>query len=367
MTSKKDRRAPGQPKLPKDREWVQWGIDHIPKPLPLSEIQKKAAAEKLVPARTRVTGRVKLVRKPGFFSPAISWPDYDSGLARQGQIAIDQDGYVEQVVASTITSDAMKLVRDRLRKLPRRAAFLVFCEIMGPQLRAGKYTRVLAAAKLKIPEHSVLFLLRHRLRLYDMVEPVRRAAGLTYRGGKKSAKAEWSSEVVAALLPLTTPTGLLGLVARALHKDGERAAYRILRHLDRAMARPIGREADLAHLLHRYGMIAQLPATLQSRAGAAPPPASRKIDIEARASVAPNALPLAATAAPSPPPPAPAPPPPLPPWSASTSTPASPSPGAPGAVPAAAPDGKVCPRCGTLVRIPGGGTPKFCSACTSPL
>ncbi|HLF06751.1 MAG TPA: hypothetical protein VI893_06240, partial [Thermoplasmata archaeon] len=63
MSSKKKVRVPGQPKLPKDREWIQWGLDHIPRPLSLTEIQNKAAAERLVPARTRITGTVKLVRK----------------------------------------------------------------------------------------------------------------------------------------------------------------------------------------------------------------------------------------------------------------------------------------------------------------
>jgi hypothetical protein len=234
---------------------------------------------------------------------------------------------------------------------------------MGPELRTGKYTRAVAAAKMKLPENSVVFILRHRLRLFDMVEPVRRAAGLAYKGGKKTSKAEWPPEVVAALLPLTTPTGVLGLIARALHKDGERSAYRILRHLDRAMATPLGREADLAALLFRYGMIDGVPVAFASRERASPPPMrKKKLDVVADVAVTEPALPPLPAATPLPPTlSGPLPAPPVPP----TGLPPVPDRTPP--APITPPTGVLCPKCGSLVRIPGGGVPKFCSTCTAPL
>ena len=363
MSSKKKVRVPGQPKLPKDREWIQWGLDHIPRPLSLTEIQNKAAAERLVPARTRITGTVKLVRKTGFFTPRATWEEFDVGLARREETVIEQDGRLRLVLWRTVRSDAKHLILGRIRKLPRRAAFLVFCDLMGPDLRSGKYTRAAAAAKLKIPEHSVVFLLRHRLRLYDMVEPVRRAAGLAYKGGKETSKTEWPPDVVAALLPLTTPTGVLGLIARALNKDGERTAYRILRHLDRAMARPLGREADLGALLFRYGMIVRVPAAIASRERASPPPMmKKKLDVVADVAVSESALPPLPTAPPLPPTlSGPLPAPPVPP----TGLPPVPDRTSP--APILPPAGVLCPKCGSLVRVPGGGVPKFCSTCTAPL
>jgi hypothetical protein len=226
--------------------------------------------------------------------PRATWQDLYAFLESNRQRVVMR-GNRPEIVGEMAPYLLSSTVMWRLRRIPRRHAILAFVELMREELLSGKYSHRKAAEILSRPIKDVRFLIRHKSLLFDLTEPCRRAAGLganpnIYRANfrtleqysamaqlRKEIRAEAQKasaappslkpEMVAMMLPYTTPTGILGLLARVSSKEGERAAYNTLRFLERALRSPVGREDELVELLARHGMAAQRPQGHATRTG----------------------------------------------------------------------------------------------------
>lgn len=325
----------GEPHLPLYRAWLEEAVRGAANVLSWDDAKRFVETRGVIPVKSKLTGTMALARSAGLLSQAVTWKEF---------IDYQNDRWIKPVlrggaVAFVGVKDSewhrtpRNRVMFRLRKVPRRHLFVLLASVWGADLLAGRFTRERAAATIGVRRKDVDFLVRYRLKLYEMVDPVRKNAGLPTRGvfgGWFENDVQWPPEIVASLIPLTTPTGVLGFLSRVLQRDGETRTYNAGRFLDRALRNPVGRERELADLLARYG-VGKPMATADSRSGSAP--------AEVRASAG-NLVPSVVEAN---------------------------SPGGSPKTAGSAGPGVICRHCGTLVRIPGGAVPRFCSTCQKPL
>jgi hypothetical protein len=147
---------------------------------------------------------------------------------------------------------------EELWDMPRRKSLLSFVEENRWHLVRNKFTYKSAAAKAEASRAEVYHLIQSKFYLFAMSKPLRAYCGEPLRGEMRVAP-KCDAVVAANLSRLACPTAIMGLLARAIEKDGMEKTHGVLRFLERAYADPDRYAGELLTLADRYNMVPPPP------------------------------------------------------------------------------------------------------------